>query len=272
MFLLGFVWNAVLLMRVQESFCFLSEHELNICQCLHLHPINETSVKLPSVHGCCGCIGSTARRKWQMGSTYILIGHLPVWSLSIWHHLPKHNAVTPSITGWCKLPVCDSLGGCPPDRDLSSLRYSKRNINLVSRHVSHLVNLSIDKLFEHCDYDVWHYNFSYANSILWMSPMIFDNLKILKRKHRFWKLFFKQCTKVWVCVSGTGWVVLLNYLERTIWIRWFTSHASEFHKLKALNPNGFCSLDLHMETLNLNLTKILVMCNFKERKESISIK
>lgn len=54
-------------------------------------------------------------------STHILIGHLPVWSLPIWHHFPHDNAITPCITGRWEFPVWDGLRSRPSDGDLATL-------------------------------------------------------------------------------------------------------------------------------------------------------
>lgn len=50
-----------------------------------------------------------------------MIGHLPIWSLSIGHHLPENNPITPCITGWCKFPVSNGFWRCPSDWNLSPL-------------------------------------------------------------------------------------------------------------------------------------------------------
>jgi hypothetical protein len=54
--------------------------------------------------------------------TYVLIGHVPVRSLSIGHDFPHDDAIAPDITGGCELPVLDCFRGCPSDRNLPSLR------------------------------------------------------------------------------------------------------------------------------------------------------
>lgn len=52
--------------------------------------------------------------------THILVGHLPVGSLSIWNHLPHDDSVTPHIAGWGELPVGYGLWSRPSDGDLPS--------------------------------------------------------------------------------------------------------------------------------------------------------
>ena len=54
-------------------------------------------------------------------STHVLIGHLPVGPLPVWHHFPEQDAIAPGITGGCKLPVGYGLRCRPPDRDLTAL-------------------------------------------------------------------------------------------------------------------------------------------------------
>lgn len=60
--------------------------------------------------------------------SYILIAHVPVWSLSIGHDLPHDDAVAPYITGRGELPVLDGLWSGPPDGNLSTLR---KNVHLA---------------------------------------------------------------------------------------------------------------------------------------------
>lgn len=55
--------------------------------------------------------------------TYILIGHVPVWPLSIGHHLPHDDSVTPYITGRGEFPVLDSFWCGPADGDFPTLLY-----------------------------------------------------------------------------------------------------------------------------------------------------
>lgn len=54
-------------------------------------------------------------------TTHISVSEIPVWSLSIGHHLPHDHAITPHITGGGEFPVCDGLWSCPPDWDFSTL-------------------------------------------------------------------------------------------------------------------------------------------------------
>lgn len=70
--------------------------------------------------------GSLVGKKETQYTTHILIGHLPVWSFSIWHHFPKDNPITPGITGWCKLPVSDRFWSCPSNRDFTPLGERER--------------------------------------------------------------------------------------------------------------------------------------------------
>lgn len=62
-----------------------------------------------------------SRRLRGKFETHILVGHLPVGSLSIWNHLPHDDTVTPHIAGWGELPVGYGLWSRPPDGDLASL-------------------------------------------------------------------------------------------------------------------------------------------------------
>ena len=55
-------------------------------------------------------------------NTYILISHVPVRPLSVRHDFPHDDPVAPHITGRGELPVLDSFGGSPSDRDLPSLQ------------------------------------------------------------------------------------------------------------------------------------------------------
>lgn len=57
----------------------------------------------------------------DVADTYILIGHIPVRSLSKWHYFPHDNPVAPDIAGWRKLAVGDGLWSCPSNRYLPSL-------------------------------------------------------------------------------------------------------------------------------------------------------
>lgn len=53
--------------------------------------------------------------------SHISVGEVPVWSLSVRHHLPHDHSVTPHITGGGELPVGNGLRGCPADRNLPAL-------------------------------------------------------------------------------------------------------------------------------------------------------
>lgn len=55
------------------------------------------------------------------GNIYILIGHLPVGSLSIGHYFPHHNPIAPDITGRGKFAEGYSFRSCPSDWDFPSL-------------------------------------------------------------------------------------------------------------------------------------------------------
>lgn len=55
-------------------------------------------------------------------NTYILIGHIPVRPLSVGHDFPHDDPVAPHITSRGELPVLDSFGCSPSDRNLPSLR------------------------------------------------------------------------------------------------------------------------------------------------------
>lgn len=55
-------------------------------------------------------------------NTYILIGHVPVRPLSVGHDFPHDDPVAPHITSRGELPVLDSFGCSPSDRNLPSLR------------------------------------------------------------------------------------------------------------------------------------------------------
>lgn len=57
-------------------------------------------------------------------NTYILIGHLPVRSLSVWHHLPHDNPIAPHIACWGELPVCDCLRSRPANGNLPTLQWN----------------------------------------------------------------------------------------------------------------------------------------------------
>lgn len=57
--------------------------------------------------------------------TYILVGHFPVWSLSVGHDLPHDNAIAPRITCRRELSVGNSFWGRPPYRDFSTLKRNR---------------------------------------------------------------------------------------------------------------------------------------------------
>lgn len=70
--------------------------------------------------------------------THILVGHLPVGSLSIWNDLPHDDTVTPHIAGWGELPVGYGLWSRPPDGDLPSLQMVHNTVNtLLARWICH---------------------------------------------------------------------------------------------------------------------------------------
>lgn len=53
---------------------------------------------------------------------YLMVAHVPVWSLSKRHHLPHDNTKAPHITGRGEFPVCYGLWCCPTNGNLSSLQ------------------------------------------------------------------------------------------------------------------------------------------------------
>lgn len=61
--------------------------------------------------------------EWSVmrSAAYILIGHLPVRPLTIWHHFPHDSAKTPDVTSWGKFSIRNSLWCCPAYWYLSSL-------------------------------------------------------------------------------------------------------------------------------------------------------
>lgn len=65
--------------------------------------------------------------------TYILVGHVPVRPLTIGHHLPHDNAVTPDITGRGELAILDSFGGSPTDGDFAALESSQTAVTMLGR-------------------------------------------------------------------------------------------------------------------------------------------
>lgn len=54
--------------------------------------------------------------------TYILIGHLPVGSLSIRHNFPHYNSVAPDITGRGEFSKSYCFWGSPSDWNFASLK------------------------------------------------------------------------------------------------------------------------------------------------------
>lgn len=56
---------------------------------------------------------------------YLMIAHVPIGSLSEWHHLPHDYAKTPHVTGWRKLPMRDRLWCRPTNRNFASLKKKK---------------------------------------------------------------------------------------------------------------------------------------------------
>lgn len=57
--------------------------------------------------------------------THILVAHVPVRPLSVWHHLPGDDPITPDIWSWCKLPVGNRLRCRPAHRDFTALKGTK---------------------------------------------------------------------------------------------------------------------------------------------------
>lgn len=58
----------------------------------------------------------------SQGKTYILIGHIPVWPLSIRHHFPHNDSVAPYVTGRREFTIGNCFWCSPPDRNLATLR------------------------------------------------------------------------------------------------------------------------------------------------------
>ena len=52
----------------------------------------------------------------------ILIGPIPIWPLSVCHHLPHNHSVTPNVRGRCELPISYGFWGGPSHRNLATLR------------------------------------------------------------------------------------------------------------------------------------------------------
>lgn len=66
-----------------------------------------------------------------------LVRTVPIWPLSIWHHFPHNDAITPHVRRWRELPVNNSFRCRPSYRNFTSLqiqqtfyRHSKRYISL----------------------------------------------------------------------------------------------------------------------------------------------
>lgn len=92
--------------------------------------------------------------------TYILIGHLPVWPLSVRHHFPHDDPVTPHVAGWGELPVCDRLRSRPANGNLPALwqrarTFTRWSINFLSDAV--YINTS-------CTNDLPAYKYSCSRS------------------------------------------------------------------------------------------------------------
>lgn len=69
--------------------------------------------------------------------TYILVGHFPIWSLSIGHHLPHDNAIAPGITCWREFSVGNSFWGCPPYRDFPTLKRNRIFLSWLTSILRH---------------------------------------------------------------------------------------------------------------------------------------
>lgn len=61
--------------------------------------------------------------------TYILIAHVPIRTLSKWHHLPHRNAIAPHITRRGEFPEGDGLRGSPADWDFPPLYNTQTPLN-----------------------------------------------------------------------------------------------------------------------------------------------
>ena len=61
--------------------------------------------------------------------TYVLVGHVPVGSFPIGHHLPHDDTIAPDVTGRGELPVLDGFWGRPADGDLPTLGNRMRRVN-----------------------------------------------------------------------------------------------------------------------------------------------
>lgn len=58
-------------------------------------------------------------------TTHILICHIPVRPLAIWHHLPHDYSIAPHITGRSEFSVLNCFRCCPPYWDLPTLQEKK---------------------------------------------------------------------------------------------------------------------------------------------------
>lgn len=68
-----------------------------------------------------------------ISQTYILIGHVPVRSLTIGHHFPHDNAIAPDITGGGELAILDSFRGSPTDGNFAALESSQGVTRMLVR-------------------------------------------------------------------------------------------------------------------------------------------
>jgi hypothetical protein len=57
--------------------------------------------------------------------THILIGHLPVGSLSVRHNFPHYYSIAPDITGWGELAESYCFWGSPSDWNFATLKLRK---------------------------------------------------------------------------------------------------------------------------------------------------
>lgn len=86
---------------------------LGACACLTL-PFLEASV----THHRNNCVITT----WEENHVaHVSVGEIPVWPLSVRHHLPHDHPVAPHVTGGRELPVSDGLRSCPADWNLATL-------------------------------------------------------------------------------------------------------------------------------------------------------
>lgn len=81
--------------------------------------------------------------------TYILIRHLPVWPLAVWHNFPHDNPIAPYIAGRGELPVSNSLWSCPANRNLPTLGQNTGSITTNIMQISQVieVNLSLEGFY-----------------------------------------------------------------------------------------------------------------------------